>query len=449
MNTQPFEITEKFLGSIGTPQDLLSLALTSRYWAELIIPRHIQYRELHLGPDGQTSSLWNHLAERKDLAKNIREVRLTSMDRKWEIRPTTLVPSCDDQSENERNQERSFIQAFQNFEKLECFTWKQHDCPVFMVPYRNPRLLEILNNASHLSSLHLSQCESRTEDAFQEWQILTGFRNLKHLHLHGSLWASFTLGSSLTSMLLRCSDITELVLSYNVVSPSFVTCFFPWLRHLSIYSSPWIDQSSREILKFIKVHETIEELTYYPVFGVRLLPGSLPALKEIASSHDFTMSILEDKSVPNRALRSIAQISINPDSMRVLREIDPSEVQELYLWRYDNIQSIRQLGKIFPAITRLEIPKLGMSLSEIYSTLDDHIFTLSHFPRLECIMDTPIRALILDLKGHETRKDAIKKLANACPNLRSIIFYESQRRTIILSRDGDDTTWEDIGGTRD
>jgi hypothetical protein len=128
----------------------------------------------------------------------------------------------------------------------------------------------------------------------------------------------------------------------------------------------------RAALEFIEAHRTLENLTWYPSHGILITPGSLPVLKEITSSYDFTLSLLVDKAVPNRALRRIAQISLDRVSMSALENIDGSQLHELYLWRFNEIESVHRIAELFPTITLLEIPQLGATLQDRDRTLVCH-----------------------------------------------------------------------------
>jgi hypothetical protein len=121
----PFDITEAILSSIDSCAALRSLALTCTFWANHIIPRHIQYRTLLLGPpDERTIDVWAHLAIRKDLAKNIRDVRLMSTQpERWRY-PTSLVTAASDDCPSERE---AILKALENMESLQIFSWQPSD----------------------------------------------------------------------------------------------------------------------------------------------------------------------------------------------------------------------------------------------------------------------------------------------------------------------------------
>jgi hypothetical protein len=74
----PFDVLEHIIQSLDR-QDLLALALSCSTWKDIIIPRHIEYREISLSVDHH--SIWKHLAERPSLAANVR--RLAISDSEW------------------------------------------------------------------------------------------------------------------------------------------------------------------------------------------------------------------------------------------------------------------------------------------------------------------------------------------------------------------------------
>ena len=98
----PFDILDHLVESLDRP-DLLSLALSCSTWKNIIVPYHLEYREISLSVDHH--SIWRHLAERPSLAANVRKLVITEPDSyyptlsfmpvncfRWQV-PTTLVPS--------------------------------------------------------------------------------------------------------------------------------------------------------------------------------------------------------------------------------------------------------------------------------------------------------------------------------------------------------------------
>jgi hypothetical protein len=158
-------------------------------------------------------------------------------------------------------------------------------------------------------------------------------------------------------------NLEALTLFFGYDSPSFASCFFPHLRKLSLFGDMCRCRSFDDtaVYAFLEAHVTIEQLTYYPICReVGLSPGSLPALKEITSNHNFAMSILQDITFCSRKMESIGRISLDLDTMPVLEMIDGSELQSLHIQKYDDIQMVHQVAKLFPSITVLEIAQFGL-----------------------------------------------------------------------------------------
>lgn len=120
------------------------------------------------------------------------------------------------------------------------------------------------------------------------------------------------------------------------------------------------EETEQEIFNFLKLHPTIEELTWLPMDPPpRLEPGFLPNLKRIYSSHSFTMSILRDPFV-KRKMECICQISIGPRTWQDLQSLDGKSVKELAIWRYDGMKTIEDLARVVPYVRILEIASFGI-----------------------------------------------------------------------------------------
>jgi F-box domain len=101
----PFDVLEDVIETLNR-RDLLSLALTCSAWKDIIIPRHLEYREISLSVDHHL--IWKHLAERPSLAANVRKLVISDSEFyhsslsfpliccfRWQI-PTTLIPPWSD-----------------------------------------------------------------------------------------------------------------------------------------------------------------------------------------------------------------------------------------------------------------------------------------------------------------------------------------------------------------
>lgn len=120
------ETLEEIASCIDSHRDLVSLALVSSAWKDIIIPRHSEYRVIRIRED--MPHLWAHLAERADLARTIRAVHLfEEYDfSSPQIYPTTLVevvPEEGTREEEEAKKIRNMCQALRHMTGLKEFAW--------------------------------------------------------------------------------------------------------------------------------------------------------------------------------------------------------------------------------------------------------------------------------------------------------------------------------------
>ncbi|KAF8991311.1 hypothetical protein BDQ17DRAFT_1208899, partial [Cyathus striatus] len=87
----PLELQEHVLHNIELPRDLAAFAATCKYWARLIMPRHVEYRVLRLYQTLLNDVLF-HLASSPQLASGIREVDITQYgDNSSDTFPRSLI----------------------------------------------------------------------------------------------------------------------------------------------------------------------------------------------------------------------------------------------------------------------------------------------------------------------------------------------------------------------
>ncbi|KIM35416.1 hypothetical protein M413DRAFT_349826 [Hebeloma cylindrosporum] len=121
----PFDIKDDIISSVDASSDLLRLALASKEWTSMVIPNHIEYRELKVRVDCHVG-IWKHLAARANLAKNIRSVHL--LTQRTNIReqfPSTLgeETKADLESPPAEGPTPEMLTALSNFKSLQRFTW--------------------------------------------------------------------------------------------------------------------------------------------------------------------------------------------------------------------------------------------------------------------------------------------------------------------------------------
>jgi len=154
-------------------------------------------------------------------------------------------------------------------------------------------------------------------------------------------------------------------------------CHFPRLRKLALaLQSGATSRIDASRARFIEAHPTIEDLQWFPVGPVKLAPGSLPAITRLSTRADLVMSILLDQLTPPRPLKDLHGLFVNPQTVLDLEGINGKTLRTLRLTRFDDLQSIAKLPKIFPALTSLETPP--------YATLPDG-FNIRCFPPVSVI----------------------------------------------------------------
>jgi len=125
LDNLPFDIKDDIISSVDAPSDLLCLALTSKEWTSMVIPNHIEYGELKVRVDHP--EIWQRLATRADLAKNIRSVRIMRKITSSRGRlSSTLTDSNEEAKANLESLEDpspEMLAALSNFKSLQRFTW--------------------------------------------------------------------------------------------------------------------------------------------------------------------------------------------------------------------------------------------------------------------------------------------------------------------------------------
>ncbi|TFK71114.1 hypothetical protein BDN72DRAFT_730040, partial [Pluteus cervinus] len=66
------EILDEIFSHIEHHRDLVNLACVCRTFALVLVPRHTEYRVIKI--QSAAPFVWAHLARRRDLTRNIREV---------------------------------------------------------------------------------------------------------------------------------------------------------------------------------------------------------------------------------------------------------------------------------------------------------------------------------------------------------------------------------------
>jgi hypothetical protein len=191
----------------------------------------------------------------------------------------------------------------------------------------------------------------------------------------------------------------------------------------------------------------------------------LPCVKQLTTSNEFALSIMQDAQVFQRRIDRVSRIFVDQATLPVLEKMRGLGVRELAIGQYDTLQSVRQLAEIFPNLTMLDITKFGPPDRSHYHSAytlvrylfcflcqplmvipkEDYLEALSRFPCLEALPDLSLWEGIQKL-DEAKRSEAIMRLSRLCPRLIRMGHWNSKAKRvvdIILVRNGENVSWEE------
>jgi len=169
LNDHPPDVQLCIIEEVDSPKDLLSLALTSKYYYRLIVPAHIQSRILRIPV--QRADVWATLASRKHLCERIRILDLTYrripidpehpgylipssvVDEVGDINTVYRLPLAEDEEHCEADIQKALVPC-QWMSRLQAFRWNgglhaRNNEPLYDI------LRVVLQSAEQLQSLEV------------------------------------------------------------------------------------------------------------------------------------------------------------------------------------------------------------------------------------------------------------------------------------------------------
>lgn len=363
----PLDTLELIAEALGDRPDLLSLALTCSTWKSIIIPRHLEYREILLSVDHL--SIWKHLAKRPSLAANVRRLVISDSEfyhpgvyltpisgSRWQV-PTTLLDHLPDTA-SASDKHYPFI-ALRNMRLLKTLEFEN----IYRWCQGSPDNLSLF--LAHIPSVeHLILRSSRSHgadaDTSSEGAQLWELPNLKSAVLTGMPWERKYL-RPFRSALLSTSSLQVLHLPHFVgygpeIASLLDECRFPSLIELNL-GWGWTFDTYPYAQRFLEVHPTIETLTWSYAYNVHLQPGSLPRLKHLSVSHlSFVRALSVAREPDKLCLETLGDLFLfSSDLPMDLREIDGTTVRKLSIKFCDSLTTLRAVAAFFPSVTHLSI----------------------------------------------------------------------------------------------
>ncbi|KII89633.1 hypothetical protein PLICRDRAFT_558614 [Plicaturopsis crispa FD-325 SS-3] len=465
----PWELVDGITANIRRPKDLLALALTSQAFKQLVIPAHLEYRELSFDEAifPGAPALWAQLASRRDLARNVRALSFDYPTPKGGRVPSAFRTDQECTAEEGSSTDpRVIIQALSNMEGLESFSWNMSRCAFVRNSPTASFIVEdiwaALVRCKHLHALKLSS-------EFGPYQIspdsslwrLSALRSVSLEFSSARFWNS-TIDKGLTAMLqhsralevcerfafsqrlLSTTDVpqelavTTVSLSIPAAVPSsislFSQCHFPRLRKVSLFVD-WPDDGVT-LPRFLEAHPTIEDLSWLTMVKP-LSPGSLPLLRRLHGSRRAALEILSDRTNPPRQIESLENMVLDKNFLEVLENVDKTSMRALQIVYCENSEYMRRVADMLPSLRSLRIkptsdPGCQLNLRKALPSL----------PKLEELRGLCVNS---DTLCDNATAQLVFALTESCPRLRVLDyydFYNRVRRELRISRHEGSLRWE-------
>lgn len=202
----PFDVLEHVIETLDR-RDLLSLALSCSTWKDIIIPQHLEYREISLSVDHHW--IWKHLAERPNLAANVRRLAISDSEWyhpglsfpvincfRWQIPSTLVHPWSSDTPISPMQQPEYPLLALRNMRLLKTLEFDNISRWSLGSP---DTLSQFLVNVPSVENLILRSSRSRgleVEGNFEDNQVSTSAVFQRHLvDILASWFGSFPISS--------------------------------------------------------------------------------------------------------------------------------------------------------------------------------------------------------------------------------------------------------------
>ncbi|KAF8991301.1 hypothetical protein BDQ17DRAFT_1370933 [Cyathus striatus] len=398
----PFELQDAVISSLENPRDLAALAATCKYWAGLIIPRHIEYRILQLSSTARPVKSF-------DAAKSVWVD--TSMPRSIEHRTARLS--------------KPLLDVLFHLASSPAFTRNIREVKSRYFPRT---LVESFKPSEHTNSwngslwvFYMLQALFNMKSLHNSLWHITGLTSVTLTGPHG--WLSCS-GTGLSTFLQRnpyCSYLPS-----NAIH--FKSFYFPHLRKLCMRHAGLVEIAEDEdhhILSFLYAH-----------LPLRTCNGRLETNPGLA------YSLLRDNTIPQRKWETISPMVVFEQTMPILRKINGSRVKKLAIARFDSLELVDEISTLFPNVTHLDITDYG---AQPIHSIEQYVATLSKFRFLEYFQDSHLWNRIQFLPEAE-RETAVVHLAASCPNMTRIGCWYSEDGSdvcAVLIRDGENVTWRD------
>ncbi|TFK66442.1 hypothetical protein BDN72DRAFT_844372 [Pluteus cervinus] len=377
----PTELVNDILGHVPLHHDLLNFALASRFCSSLAIPQHTEYRVIYFHDD-HIDEIWTHLAQRPNLAFNIREIHVMNEEAEdeddlclgpsWHW-PRTFFQSTHDvfpKSTEELHEDMfTALTCMRRLERVH-WNWASKESEHLI-----PKVLEILKGITTLKHLSFNQLKEFTTDLPLEKHPLWAMSAFESLSLDGSAWYSLPRADigkrSLVTWFHSLSSLQSLRMDVDPFLRCSQKLSLPNLRYLGLHGDTVL---GIQMMDFLERHPGIEGLamSLRRLYTCIVLKDFLPNLKQLACLPAFLLDL--------QALSTTWDITGSPswhleylniesgwwnrdeyeeqDFIKNLCDftyLDRTSLRILSLDVSGSVESLRKLAETFPRIEELQL----------------------------------------------------------------------------------------------
>lgn len=340
----PLELWEEIIYSVDSSPDLLSLALVSKFFDFIIIPHHIQYRDICC--DLRRAYVWTHLIDNRRRTRGIRRLKLVDEEEYLIELPPLLVHPDTFYTTDETIAVSSLVQSLLLMTTLNQFEWKSAPCNILNLVDISRLLVDKATNLRALSLSYVFPSDAEEISNFTQninslpiWELC----NLSRVSL------TYPCQSALEMIVQRCPNLEDLCL-YAPSQESYCLSIlergnWPKLRRLYLLGRlVFIEQDESVTLEEQK---TIASNFFRRHTGIQSLLLNVPFFPTFL--FDFSFKLLRSISWRVSVTSNVTSLLSRLDLSRVLhyrtntRDIDP-------LARMDSLETLHiKIGPTLPS----------------------------------------------------------------------------------------------------
>ncbi|KAI0064264.1 hypothetical protein BV25DRAFT_1914482 [Artomyces pyxidatus] len=372
LSALPYDVLEHIIGHIDSRKDVLVFALLSSLFRDIAIPRHIEYREIQFSVEDLY--IWKHLAQRPDLASNIRTVIIRRCQTDSWRTPKSLLPSRSPaQRKYQQSEVETLLSVMKTMTRLKSL--ELHTGLLWFGPHPVAVVSRILRSCVYLEHFMISGLLESWREPDTEANSIWTMPELMPIMLPNTVYLP---SPPVYECLISFSRNLQVLILPNrigwseTLAISFAECRFLNLKELNI--ARWKPSLGHHLLHFLQAHPDIDRLAWYGAYpfppSVSLPRGILPALKHLTAD---TWAVVEaflpganNDTLSLDGLECISPLfcpipSVEFDYVphvahgrgRTLRRLStPSP----------DIVTLRGLADVFPSVTHLHVRDSGLSL---------------------------------------------------------------------------------------